>query len=83
MGLDMQNMVEDAFLQYDEPPISQPPLQGQLEHIVMETLTIVNKLANVGGNESIEGTDDTPWETTKPTIPKKNICTTHASWRKP
>ena len=56
--LDMQGMVEDAFQQCDEPPIPVPPLEKQLEHIVIEALTIAEELANIGVDESDNGTND-------------------------
>ena len=59
-GLDMQGMVEHAFIQCDEPPNPQPPLEEQIEHIVMEALTIADELANHGGDETDEESDDEP-----------------------
>jgi hypothetical protein len=59
-GLDMSGMVADAFLQCDEPPTPQPPLEEQLEHIVMETLTIADELANVGEDDTDDEIDDEP-----------------------
>ena len=59
-GLDMQGMVADAFIECDEPPTPQSPLEEQLEHIVMEALTIADELANDGEDDSDEGSDEEP-----------------------
>ena len=56
----LQGMVEDAFTQCDEPPLLVPPLEEQLENIVMEALTIADELGEDGDGDTDDGTDDEP-----------------------
>jgi hypothetical protein len=44
----MQDMVEDAFQQCDEPPLPVPTFEEQLESVLMDIWTIADELADVG-----------------------------------
>lgn len=57
-GVDMQGMLEHAFEEFDEPPPHLHALEKQFEDIAMGAFTIVDKLGNVGGDGSNDGSED-------------------------
>lgn len=56
----MDGMVQEAFGEFDDPPPDLPTTKGQLQHIVMETLAIVDKLADIGTDQSDDELDGKP-----------------------
>ena len=59
-AMDMQGMVEDAFGEFDEAPPNLPTTKGRLQDIVMDAFAIVDKLANIGDDESDDEMDEEP-----------------------
>ena len=59
-GLDMQNLVEDAFQQRDEPPIPMLTLEEQLGDTVMDAFNIVDDLVDDGDREADDEDDEEP-----------------------